>query len=113
MDWRHVAELSEAGRTVFNELKNICVWNKTNGGMGTFYRSKHEFVFVFKIGDAPHLNTFGLGESGSHRTNVWDYPGGNSPYPGRPSELEIHPTVNPAPPSKHPILTSSPPAGLP
>ena len=93
MDWRHVAELSEAGRTVFNELKNICVWNKTNGGMGTFYRSKHEFVFVFKIGDAPHLNTFGLGETGRHRTNVWDYPGVNSPHAGRSSELEMHPTV--------------------
>ena len=46
---------------VFSELKNLCVWNKTNGGMGSFYRSKHELVLVFKVGDAPHTNSFGLG----------------------------------------------------
>jgi DNA modification methylase len=112
MDWRHVAELSEAGRTVFNELKNICVWNKTNGGMGTFYRSKHEFVFVFKIGDAPHLNTFGLGETGRHRTNVWDYPGVNSPHAGRSSELEMHPTVKPVALVKDAILDCSRRGGI-
>ena len=61
MDWRHMGELIDAGNAVFTELKNVCVWNKTNGGMGTFYRSKHELVFVFKIGEAPHINTFGLG----------------------------------------------------
>jgi DNA modification methylase len=112
MDWRHVAELSEAGRTVFNELKNICIWNKTNGGMGTFYRSKHEFVFVFKIGDAPHLNTFGLGETGRHRTNVWDYPGVNSPHAGRSSELEMHPTVKPVALVKDAVLDCSRRGGI-
>jgi DNA modification methylase len=55
MDWRHMGELLSAGRQVFSELKNVCVWNKTNGGMGTFYRSKHELVFVFKVGTAPHI----------------------------------------------------------
>ncbi len=60
MDWRHIGELLKAGQAVFSELKNLCVWNKTNGGMGTFYRSKHELVFVFKIGTAAHTNTFGL-----------------------------------------------------
>jgi hypothetical protein len=64
-----------AGQAVFSELKNLCVWNKTNGGMGTFYRSKHELVFVFKVGTAAHTNTFGLGNSGRYRTNVWDYAG--------------------------------------
>ncbi len=56
-----MGELLAAGQTAFTELKNLCVWNKTNGGMGSFYRSKHELVFVFKIGNAPHTNTFGLG----------------------------------------------------
>ena len=70
MDWRHMGELLIAGRSVFSELKNVCVWNKTNGGMGTFYRSKHEMVFVFKVGTAPHVNTFGLGDTGRYRTNV-------------------------------------------
>lgn len=95
MDWRHMGELLAAGQQVFSEFKNLCVWNKTNGGMGTFYRSKHELVFVFKVGDAPHINTFGLGETGRYRTNVWDYPGINSFGAGRDLDLAMHPTVKP------------------
>ncbi len=95
MDWRHMGGLLAAGRQVFSELKNLCVWNKTNGGMGTFYRSKHELVFVFKIGSAPHVNTFGLGETGRYRTNVWDYPGISSLGENRDAELAMHPTVKP------------------
>ena len=63
--------------------------------MGSFYRSKHELVFVFKNGQAPHINNFGLGEGGRYRTNVWDYPGVNTLKPGRLDELEMHPTVKP------------------
>lgn len=95
MDWRHMGELLAAGKHIFSELKNLCVWNKTNGGMGTFYRSKHELIFVFKVGSAPHVNTFGLGETGRYRTNVWDYPGINSFGAGRDAELAMHPTVKP------------------
>lgn len=93
MDWRHMGELLAAGEAVFSELKNLCVWNKTNGGMGTFYRSKHELIFVFKAGSAPHLNTFGLGDTGRYRTNVWDYPGVNSFRADRLEELALYPTV--------------------
>jgi hypothetical protein len=67
-----------AGDANYSELKNVCIWNKSNAGMGTFYRSKHEFVFVWKNGSAPHLNTFELGQYGRHRTNVWDYDGVNT-----------------------------------
>ena len=95
MDWRHMGELLKAGETVFSELKNLCVWNKTNGGMGTFYRSKHELVFVFKVGTAPHTNTFGLGDTGRYRTNVWDYAGVNTFRADRDGELAMHPTVKP------------------
>ena len=95
MDWRHLGELLAAGRTAFSELKNICVWNKTNGGMGSFYRSKHELIFVFKVGTAPHVNSFGLGEGGRYRTNVWDYPGVSSLGAGRGEALNMHPTVKP------------------
>ena len=95
MDWRHMGELLTAGRQVFSELKNLCVWNKTNGGMGTFYRSKHELVFVFKVGTGAHTNTFGLGEDGRYRTNVWDYPGISSLSATRSQELAMHPTVKP------------------
>lgn len=95
MDWRHMGELLAAGQATFSELKNLCLWNKTNGGMGSFYRSKHELVFVFKIGTAPHTNTFGLGDTGRYRTNVWDYAGVNTLRPGRHDELALHPTVKP------------------
>jgi hypothetical protein len=67
MDWRHMGELLDAGEQVFSEMKNLCVWIKTNGGMGSFYRSRHELIFVFKVGTAQHVNTFGLGETGRYR----------------------------------------------
>jgi DNA modification methylase len=95
MDWRHMGELLAAGERVFTELKNLCVWNKTNGGMGAFYRSKHELVFAFKVGTAPHVNSFGLGETGRYRTNVWDYAGISSISSSRAEELAMHPTVKP------------------
>ena len=94
MDWRHMDELSAAGAEVYSELKNLVVWAKTNGGMGTFYRSRHELIFVYKVGTAKHLNTFGLGETGRYRTNVWDYPGVNS-FGGNQEDLALHPTVKP------------------
>lgn len=95
MDWRHMRELLDAGEEVFAELKNLCVWNKTNAGMGTFYRSKHELVFVYKVGTDPHVNSFGLGDTGRYRTNVWDYAGVNTMGSNRLAELEMHPTVKP------------------
>lgn len=94
MDWRHMTELQTAGDAVYSELKNLVVWKKSNAGMGTFYRSHHELVFVYKVGTAAHINTFGLGETGRYRTNVWDYPGVNS-FGANQKDLELHPTVKP------------------
>jgi DNA modification methylase len=91
MDWRHVFELLSAGRGVYSELKNICIWAKNNAGMGSLYRSQHELVLVFKNGTAPHINNVELGRFGRHRTNIWHYLGGN----GRRDELAMHPTVKP------------------
>jgi hypothetical protein len=95
MDWRHMGEMLEAADGVYSELKNLCVWVKDNGGMGTFYRSRHELVFAFKVGDGPHINTFELGQYGRHRTNVWQYRGVNTLRQGRLEELALHPTVKP------------------
>ena len=95
MDWRHVGELTAAAAGVYSEQKNLIVWNKTNAGMGSFYRSKHELIFVYKVGTAPHINNFGLGERGRYRTNVWDYPGANTFRRGRMNDLFDHPTVKP------------------
>jgi DNA modification methylase len=95
MDWRHVGEITAASQGIYSEFKNLCVWNKDNGGMGSFYRSKHELVFVFKVGTAAHLNNIELGKTGRYRTNVWDYPGVNTMKKGRLQELSMHPTVKP------------------
>jgi DNA modification methylase len=95
MDWRHIAEMMAAGNAVYSELKNLCIWTKTNAGMGSFYRSKHELVFVWKSGTAPHINNFELGQYGRSRSNVWEYAGITSMRPGRLEELAMHPTVKP------------------
>ncbi|WP_436642156.1 site-specific DNA-methyltransferase [Microbaculum sp. FT89] len=95
MDWRHLAEALAAGEAVYPELKNLIVWVKPNGGMGTFYRSRHELVLAFKSGTAPHINSFELGQTGRYRTNVWEYAGANSFHAERLEELAMHPTVKP------------------
>ena len=95
MDWRHMNEMLAAGQGAYEELKNLIVWIKDNGGMGTFYRSRHELIFAFKKGRAPHINTFELGQHGRYRTNVWQYKGVNTMRGGRMDELALHPTVKP------------------
>jgi hypothetical protein len=95
MDWRHMSEMLAAGAEVYDSLKNLIVWVKDNGGMGTFYRSRHELIFAFKHGTAPHVNTFELGQHGRYRTNVWQYRGVNTRKTGRMDELTLHPTVKP------------------
>jgi DNA modification methylase len=95
MDWRHVAEILQAAEGVYSEPKNLIVWVKDNGGIGTFYRSRHELIFAFKVGSMPHINSFELGQHGRYRTNVWQYRGVNTFRAGRLEELELHPTVKP------------------
>jgi len=95
MDWRHASELLAASRRVYSECKNLCVWVKTNAGMGSLYRSQHELVYVFKAGVAPHINNVELGRHGRSRSNVWRYAGANSFGSGRDQALAMHPTVKP------------------
>ena len=93
MDWRHIQEITSAGDDIYDEFKNLCVWNKNNAGMGSMYRSKHELIFVYKHGKRAHINNIELGKYGRYRTNVWDYEGVSSF--SRKSDLELHPTVKP------------------
>lgn len=97
MDWRHISELLDAGGRVYDELLNLCVWVKNNGGMGSFYRSQHELVSVFRNGKAQHRNNVQLGRYGRNRTNVWEYPGVNtlSKTGQEGNLLALHPTVKP------------------
>ena len=89
MDWRHIREVMDAATDIYSELKNLITWVKDNGGMGTFYRSRHELIFAYKYGKAEHINSFELGQHGRYRTNVWEYRGANL------EELKMHPTVKP------------------
>ena len=95
MDWRHQRELLAAGEDVYSELMNLCVWNKSNAGMGSLYRSKHELIFVFKVGKGAHINNVALGRYGRHRTNVWDYVSQNALSGTAKGKLALHPTVKP------------------
>lgn len=95
IDWRHIQELQRAIAGLYSEFLNLCVWNKSNAGMGSLYRSKHELVLVQKVGSAAHTNNIQLGRNGRHRTNVWDYPGCSSFGAGRNQALAMHPTVKP------------------
>jgi DNA modification methylase len=93
MDWRHAREILDAADGIYTEFKQLVVWAKSNAGMGTFYRSQHELVFVFKNGRGRHINTFGLGDKGRHRSNLWSYDGANTFRKGRDQDLAAHPTV--------------------
>jgi DNA modification methylase len=96
MDWRHIGEMLSAA-ALYSELLNVCVWAKDNAGMGSFYRSQHEFIFVFKNGSGSHQNNVQLGKNGRNRSNVWSYPGLNSfaRYAEEGNLLDLHPTVKP------------------
>ena len=95
MDWRHIDILMEVGRDIYSSMLNLVVWNKTNPGQGSFYRSQHELIGVFRVGEAPHQNNVELGRHGRNRSNVWTYPGVNSFGAGRDEALAMHPTVKP------------------
>jgi DNA methylase len=95
MDWRHIGELIEVGREIYPAMINLVVWNKANAGQGSFYRSQHELIAVFRAGEGPHQNNVELGRHGRSRTNIWQYPGVNSFGAGRGDALAMHPTVKP------------------
>jgi DNA modification methylase len=95
MDWRHIGELEAAGGKVYSEMKNLVVWTKTNPGQGSFYRSAHELIFVFKHGEGAHQNNINLGRHGRSRSNVWSYAGANTFRAGQMDDLAMHPTVKP------------------
>lgn len=95
MDWRHMDDLIAVDGEIYGDLINLCIWNKSNAGMGSLYRSKHELVFVYRVGAAQHFNAVELGKHGRNRTNVWDYASVNSMIGSHREDLELHPTVKP------------------
>ncbi len=97
MDWRHMRQILAAGLEIYGEPMNLCVWSKNNAGMGSFYRSAHELIFVFRNGETSHRNNIQLGKFGRYRTNVWNYPSANTfPRSGPDGDLlALHPTPKP------------------
>jgi len=95
MDWRHMDDVAAVANGLYGDLLNLCVWNKSNAGMGSLYRSKHELIFVYRVGTAQHFNAVELGKHGRNRTNVWDYASVNSMAGSRREDLALHPTVKP------------------
>jgi DNA modification methylase len=114
MDWRHAGEILAAGKRSYDTLLNLCVWTKDNGGMGSLYRSQHEFVFVFRNGGKSHRNNIQLGKYGRNRTNVWRYPGVNtlSRSGDEGNLLALHPTVKPVAMVADAILDCSAPGEI-
>ena len=95
IDWRHTGELLTAGQSTYGEQLNLVVWTKNNAAQGSFYRSQHELIAVFRVGDAAYRNNVELGRHGRYRSNVWRYAGVNTFRAGRMEELQAHPTVKP------------------
>lgn len=95
IDWRSLPLFMEVGLEVFGSILNVIVWNKTNAGQGSFYRSQHELIALFKVGEGAHTNAIELGKHGRNRSNVWTYPGANTFRKGRMADLAAHPTVKP------------------
>lgn len=95
MDWRHVDQLLGVAGSLYGETLNLVVWVKSNAGQGSFYRSQHELIGVFRNGSSPHLNNIQMGRHGRNRSNVWRYSGVNTFRTGRMEELAAHPTAKP------------------
>lgn len=95
MDWRHMDGMRAAIRGAGFEQINLCTWVKPNGGMGSFYRSRHELVFVFREPDVAHVNNIQLGRHGRYRTNVWEYAGATGGRGDEEDDFSLHPTVKP------------------
>lgn len=111
-DWRALPHMQDAALGLFAELKNLIVFAKTNAGMGTFYRSAHELILAYKVSEGKHINNFGLGEGGRHRSNLWTYPGANTFRKGRMEDLADHSTVKPKKLVADALLDCSKPGGI-
>lgn len=111
-DWRALPHMQDAALGLFAELKNLIVFAKTNAGMGTFYRSAHELILAYKVSEGKHMNNFGLGEGGRHRSNLWTYPGANTFRNGRMEDLADHSTVKPKKLVADALLDCSKPGGI-
>jgi DNA modification methylase len=95
IDWRGQMTICQAALKLGLEPLNFVVWSKTNAGMGSFYRSQHELLPLFKKPGAAHVNNIQLGKRGRWRSNVWAFPGASAIGSDARRGLQDHPTVKP------------------
>lgn len=95
IDWRSVEMMIGVGKRVYGTMLNLCIWVKTNAGMGSLWRSQYEMVCVFRTPGGKHQNNVQLGKYGRNRSNVWTYAGVNSFRKDRMKDLQAHPTCKP------------------
>lgn len=107
MDFRHMRHVLDAADANSLKLLNLIVWDKGSGGMGSFYRSRHELIFLLAKGGSAHLNQVQLGKHGRDRHNVWSYPGMHGAGADRVRARELHPTVKPLALVRDAILDST------
>ncbi|MDD3012278.1 MAG: site-specific DNA-methyltransferase [Candidatus Gastranaerophilales bacterium] len=112
MDWRHMQEILEAGLSAYSSIINLAIWDKITAGMGSYLRSQHELIYIFKNGTAPHINNIELGIYGRYRTNVWKYRGMHASNPEAIELLKLHPTVKPVAMIMDAILDVSKPGDI-
>ena len=93
MDWRHSLDLQLAFKDIYPKLLNICIWDKTKSGLGSFYRSQHEFCCIYQNGNGGYSNNIQLGKNGRNRSNIWQYQGMNLPTKQANKLGKLHPTV--------------------
>ena len=107
MDWRHMLEVLNAAASQSLDVLNLIIWDKTRGGMGSFYRSQHELIFLLRKPGDLHLNRVELGKHGRYRTNVWAYQGVSGAGDAKAQAREMHPTVKPLALVRDAILDST------
>ena len=94
IDWRSLHLLLQAAEPLLGPLINLAVWVKDRRGQGSFLRSQHELILIFKAGKGRFRNNVDLGRHGRDRSNVWSYPSARTASTGSDEGdmLKYHPT---------------------
>jgi len=97
IDWRSLHLMLRASEPLLGPLINLAVWTKDRPGQGSFLRSQHELVLIFKYGKGRFRNNVQLGRHGRSRSNVWSYPSAKTASTGSDEGnlLKHHPTPKP------------------
>ena len=92
INWKNIEALITATKN-YDKYKSMIVWNKGCGGLGGFYRSQYELIFVFQKGKGQCVHNFTFKD---YRTNIWLYSGQSVFGFDKKQGIErVHPTMKP------------------